>query len=112
MTIRIPTLGGSLKTLDRYSQSVNAWALGRWKAHRNRTLAGLGIFDGVRFGRIRGPGVLSGLSQFQLRWWDDVVAKAHRVDASSVVVSVDQIQWLLSRVDRSDDTPAKQPAGR
>ena len=112
MTTRIPTFGGSLRTLGQHGQSVNAWALDRWKSHRRRTLDGLGIVDGVNFGRIRGPGVLIGLSQFQLRWWDDAVAEARRVDASSVVVSVDQIQWLLARVDRSDDTPAEQPAGR
>jgi hypothetical protein len=112
MTTGIPTLGGSLRALGRHGQSVDAWALTRWKAHRRRTLDGLGIVDGVNFGRIRGAGVLSGLSQFRIEWWDDVVAEARRVDASSVVVRVDQIQWLLARVDRSDDTPAEQPAGR
>ena len=65
----------------------------------------------MNFGRIRAAGVVSGLSKFRIEWWDDVVAEARRVDASSVVVRVDQIQWLLARVDRSDDTPAERPAG-
>jgi len=108
MTTGIPTLGGLLRALGRHGQSVDAWALTRWKAHRRRTLDGLGIVDGVNFGRIRGPGVLSGLSQFQLRWWDDIVAEAHRLDASSVVVSVDQIQWLLARVDRGAESPPRR----
>ena len=36
---------------------------------------------------------------------DDVVAEAHRLDASSVLLSVDQIHWLLARIDRGAESP-------
>jgi hypothetical protein len=98
---RLPTLGDSLQTLGRWGRALDSWAHRQWLDHRRRTLFSLAILDTTNFGRIRGAGALGRLGQLRIGWWDDVITEATRVEASAVVVQVDQIRWLLARVDRS-----------
>ena len=88
-----------LRSVGDTGRAADKWVHARWLTHRRRALTRLGIFDGVPFGRIRGAGVLGRLGQLRIGWWHDLVAAARDADSTAVVVQVDQLRWLLRKIE-------------
>lgn len=95
-----------LRSLGDAGRATDNWARARWHTHRRRALTRLGIFDGVPLGRIRGAGALGRLGQLRIGWWHDLVAAAQDAGSTTVVVQVDQIRWLLQKIEsKPSDRP-------